>query len=218
MLAMFSFSGRSHRTEMLAGTIALTVFGIALLRGLSLYVDWPAMPGRAGLPLLATLALLALPALALAARRLHDLDWPSWPLAVVAGPLLLGQALPLLAMDLGDLQRTLGGIAVIAGCPLAIVLFALPSQPQDNRFGPIPADWGLEAHALAWLETRRTELPPPVPLRPAVEPMPRASVMAELVEPLRLPDGLDDRALAIHARATRRHSAALTPHNSLARV
>jgi uncharacterized membrane protein YhaH (DUF805 family) len=82
--------------------------------------------------------------IALGAKRLHDLGWTAWLMAI---PVLVGAALPYMGLALGDPINTivLNGLGALA-CLLPFAFIRGTEGP--NRYGPDPlgrphADAGL---------------------------------------------------------------------------
>ncbi|MEM1383574.1 MAG: DUF805 domain-containing protein [Pseudomonadota bacterium] len=136
----FKFSGRARRPEFWWFTLFTTLGWLFLDQIDALVWGEEMLVGFGGLFTLLTFV----PHLAVIWRRLHDVGRPGW-LAVI---LFLAQMLLFFMISL-TLASTAGGggppvvfsltMLGLAGVMVFVfVLFAMPSQPGDNRYGPEP--------------------------------------------------------------------------------
>src|SRR6185503_4484133 len=142
----FDYSGRSRRMEYWA----FALFAFVLLNvvgGVSNAVGIGDI-GRnghrdGGILGLLTLLGVVVPGLAVAVRRLHDINFAGWWLALPAAP-VIGWAILILAHLNPEWLFRIFLIAIVVSPLVLLVLMFLPGTRGPNRFGDDPKAPGLE--------------------------------------------------------------------------
>jgi len=142
---LFSFEGRLGRLAAWRRPIPLGIFSTLALVAMMLFLPDPWLARIGILPLFGGLLLINWLALtSVIVRRLHDIGLSGW--WILTYPAVLGgfAAGALYCLGLSSPFEFLAP-ALFAGCVLTIlvalwVLFGVPGQGHDNRFGPVPPD------------------------------------------------------------------------------
>lgn len=162
----FTFSGRARRPEYWWFVLfVVVVSGILALIDSALFGPPGDEKGDQTGPLQGLFQLVTfIPMLAAGWRRMHDTGRTGWLLLLpvmvsvalvfvlifgvalfgvtheVAGGAASPEEAGALGISLG--MAALGGIALIVVYVLMIWWLTRPTEPQDNRFGPVPPEWG----------------------------------------------------------------------------
>lgn len=124
---LFVFKGRASRSEFWWFMLFIGCANLCASLLFSLF------PPAVNATLCFAISLLLFPAnLGVSARRLHDRNLSAWWLLVPLATLVLG--------GIGGRNSLAANLISFLMCFFYLVILCMPSQPESNRFGPMPAD------------------------------------------------------------------------------